>query len=240
MGAGVAAPVRIAIDAWPTPFRAAYLKITALQSLAIVVITALAVWIGDEATDSVIALVSVFAGSLVLGQWFVNALSHSYSEALIDALQGRDPETMPRVRLHWDWMRRDVGNRIAAVLALVCGQVLLAPLLLIDEKVNAAALAVWGAYCVVLFVAAPGAEESERSPALDRGLHALGQAPVVGVYARVELRLLRRFMRGLQPARARVDREPARFAGLALVRVVSSLPIVSLWTRPFIIVSALR
>jgi hypothetical protein len=199
----------------------------------------------------------LWASSLVLVQSVVLAFTRDHQDRVafhLSLLAGVQPEDVPgepRLRLDLKWLWRKLRRRIRGTLVLVAGVATLLPVLFLGlvvgqkDLVFTAVVSVVSSYWWVVFTAARSARawRGEEDPTPPRPL-------------RLALELTRRYrwLRYLgvpvlvrfavwasssmaAPAR-NIERDLPRFAGLALSRVLASIPVVRVVLRAPIIVAA--
>lgn len=249
IGVAVTAPARLFVRVWRSSTRNEYLRLAAAQSLCVCAIAGLSAWASDDAL-SARAAIGVFAGSLVLGQWIVNALSQSHQDALIARIVAEGggvppPAQPPKIGLHWRWMRRDLWNRCVALLLLLLGQVVLSPLLLVPRygvALNGALLTIWSLYWLAVFVTVPAsfidhAAARAEPLTIERGID-LATRRIFGLrwwLPRWSARFVLWLLKPLRPARAVLESRATTFGGLTVTRLVLGVPIVWIWARPLLI-----
>lgn len=188
-------------------------------------------------------------------QWVVVALSRDYHDlisreaSLLTRLEPEDEPLEPRVRLNVRWGVRRVKQYLQGLWLTALGtpvlwlgsRVLPDPL---DEWAFAVLSVAWSGWWVMVFTAGKSArawrEEATAEPWCLRGWWWLGeQAPVLkrfplGLYGAV----WEMSVRPVGSPAASAERQPWAFAGLAVVRVLSELPLLKCFIRPFIPVAA--
>ena len=157
------------------------------------------------------------------------------------------PKT-PKIAFDLRWLYRKMKRRVRGYVVFAAGIPALLPLRLVATAgpwLFTIGLTVWGWYWLGVFSAAKSAhawadEEQALSPAPIRTLNY--GAPRNFVFAPIRWygRLWARITRGVNPAATTFERTPAPFLGLALARVLLSLPGFYLLARPIVPVAAGR
>ncbi|HYI00128.1 hypothetical protein [Hyalangium sp.] len=203
--------------------------------------------------DKQLQLLLALFGLMQIVQWVVIALSRDYHDAisrdasLLTALEPEDEQLTPRVRVDLQWMRKKLSRRIRGFVVFLAGLPLLYALtaaLPIRNELLAVLIPAWSAYWVVVFTTAKSAHAWKNSDAGEpwflRGWNRL-TTQVPGF----RWRFLQRYglfwanrTRSVYPPAAATEKQPWVFAGLALTRVLSMLPLVKCFLRPVIPVAA--
>lgn len=198
-----------------------------------------------------------WVSSLVLAQWVVLALSRDYQDRLardLSLVAGLQPEDLPgvaRVRLDLGWLRRKMRRKLRGAMAVGVGVGMLSPLLLVGTVVGlrheatSVVVGVVSAYWWVVFSAARSARawRFEADPTPPRPLKALLQAGEAVPAARGVVRwlaapLARRFTGSLWAPAREVEQDFPAFAGLAVARLLATLPVVRIVLRAPLVVAA--
>jgi hypothetical protein len=191
--------------------------------------------------------------ALQVAQWVVIALSRDFHDAisrdasLLTALEPEDGPMSPRIRLDLKWIRNKFSRRLRALMVFAAGVPLLyaisAPLPFGNELASVL-ISAWSAYWLVVFTTAKSAHAWEngepRLPWFLRGWNWL-TTRVPGFRWRL-LQGYGRFWENrtrpvFSPA-AETEKQPWAFAGLALARMLSMIPLVKCFLRPLIPVAA--
>ncbi|MCY1034157.1 hypothetical protein OV207_22070 [Corallococcus sp. BB11-1] len=195
----------------------------------------------------------LFFTSLSAAQWVVVVLSRDYhtmisrEASLATGVPPEDPQLTPRVRLNVPWMKAKLQRRWRAYVLFVLGLPVVAavtapvpwkevPFTLLSSA--------WAFWWLSVFTSA----KSDRAwvspvsgpPWFLRGWDRVARvAPLLrwGPFGWYE-RLLTRKTQSVVAPIASVERQPWVFAGLALTRLVGTLPPFRCFTRPFIPVAA--
>lgn len=186
--------------------------------------------------------------SLHVAQWMVIALSRDFHTELsreASVLMGlplEDEPLVPRVRLNFRWMRNKLKRRWRAFLVFALG----APVLWLckwllpgGELIAPTLVALWGTWWFVVFTAGKSALAwNEQTPDKPWFLRAWGTLTGWFWPLRSYGALWTRTTEPVFSPIARVERAPWGFAGLALVRALSALPLVKCFLRPLIPVAS--
>ncbi|WPB81603.1 hypothetical protein KYC5002_21100 [Archangium violaceum] len=185
---------------------------------------------------------------LQFAQWIVIALSRDFhtvierEASLRTGLVPEDEPLTPRVRLNMPWVRTKMRRRWRGMVLFVLG----APVLWLctrwlpwRDEVLATLMSLWGAWWFVVFTAGKSAlawkEETAGEPWFLRGWNGLtSRIPGLRAYGSLWTNQTREVF---SPA-ASVERRPWSLMGLAVVRALSSLPLVRCFLRPLIPVAA--
>jgi hypothetical protein len=188
-----------------------------------------------------------------VAQWVVIALSRDFHDSvsrdasLLTGLEPEDPEVRPRIRLDTKWLRNKFSRRIRAFTVFAAGLPVLyaasAPLPF-GNKLASVLISGWSAYWLVVFTTAKTAHawrDGEAGPPwFLRGWTWL-TTRVPGF----RWGLLQRWgrfwenrTRSVFPPAAEMEKQPWAFAGLAVTRTVSMIPLVKCFLRPLIPVAA--
>ncbi|WP_052518081.1 hypothetical protein [Archangium violaceum] len=185
---------------------------------------------------------------LQLAQWIVIALSrdfHTVIEREVSLRTGLVPEDeplTPRVWLNLPWVRTKMRRRWRGLVLFVLG----APVFWLAtrwvpwrDEVLATLMSLWGAWWFVVFTAGKSSlawrEETAGEPWFLRVWNGLtSRVPVLSSYGSLWTNQTREVF---SPA-ASVERRPWGLMGLAVVRALSSLPLVRCFLRPLIPVAA--
>lgn len=260
---GAALPIAILRALLRDPVeRRRYLIQTSARAAAVIAVTALIGVAGFSATNAILpgegieiemsrgfALISAIYGTLCAVEWVVIALTHDYDDqtarraALLIGVPPEDPERAPRVRLDVPWIGKRIKRRIRGLRVLFAGVPvigLVTALPLIGPELYAALFALWSAYWFVVITASKSAaawREEGRAPApwFIRAWDYLTQN-VVGFrwgLPRAYGRFFRRQTEAMSSPCAAVEGAPAPHAGVALLRIIGSLPCAYIFLRPF-------
>jgi hypothetical protein len=173
----------------------------------------------------------------------------SFHASRLAAIRPEDPfPKEPRAAVDLPWLYRKVKRRARGYLVFGAGLPALLPLRLVPTAgplLFTVAVTAWGWYWVGVFTAAKSAhawadEERARSPAPIRALNDRVSRGVLLGPVRAYGRLWAWLTRGVNPAAATFERSPWAFLGLALARIVLSLPGLYLLARPVVPVAAGR
>ncbi|MDB5214583.1 MAG: uncharacterized protein JWO86_2510 [Myxococcaceae bacterium] len=157
------------------------------------------------------------------------------------------PKT-PGIAVDLRWLYRKMKRRFRGYVVFAAGLPALLPLRLIPTAgpyLFSIAATLWGWYWIGVFSAAKSAhawadEERALSPAPIRTLNERVSGHFVFGPLRWYGRTWARLTRGVNPAATTFERSPTAFLGLALARVVLSLPGLYLLARPIVPVAAGR
>jgi hypothetical protein len=195
------------------------------------------------------ALVSSIYATLCAVEWMVIALTHDYDDqtarraAILIGVPPEDPERAPRVRLDIPWITKRIKRRLRGLRVLFAGVPvigLVTALPLVGGHLYAALFALWSAYWFVVITASKSAaawREDGRAPApwFIRAWDDLTQN-VIGFrwgLPRAYGRFFRRQTEAMSSPCAAVEGAPGPHAGVALLRVIGSLPCAYIFLRPF-------
>ncbi|AKT40509.1 hypothetical protein [Chondromyces crocatus] len=201
-----------------------------------------------------ITLVSAFYATLSTVEWCVIALSRQYHDAigrdaaLLTGAEPEDPAFTPQVKVDLHWVMKRVRRYVRGWIAFTAGLPGLALLWLVPgagAELYAVASTLWGAYWLIVLVAAKSAhawkeEGSAPSPWFRRGWDELTTtAPGFRWWLpRSYGQLLRRATSQLDSPAAAFERAPWEMMGVAFARVLGGLPLFYLLVRPIIPVAA--
>ncbi len=157
------------------------------------------------------------------------------------------PKT-PALALDLRWLYRKMKRRFRGYVVFAAGLPALLPFRLVPAVgpyLFSIALTLWGWYWIGVFSAAKSAhawadEEQALSPAPIRSLNERVSRHFVFAPLRWYGRTWARLTRGVNPAATTFERSPTAFLGLALARIVLSLPGLYLLARPIVPVAAGR
>ncbi|ADO70867.1 hypothetical protein [Stigmatella aurantiaca] len=191
--------------------------------------------------------------AMQIAQWVVVALSRDFHDAiardasLLTHLEPEDGPLTPRIRLNVRWLLKEARHRWRSFVAILLGTPVLFLLTLplpMTRTLLAVLVPAWSAYWVVVFTASKSArawtDTSGRLPWFLRFWTVLTtQVPgfrwkLFQSYARF---WTARSRFAFSPA-AEVERQPWAFAGLAIVRGLSMLPLLKCFLRPLIPVAS--
>lgn len=156
------------------------------------------------------------------------------------------PKT-PKIAVDFRWLYRKLKRRIRGYVVFAAGIPAVLPLQLVPvvgHWLFVVAVTLWGWYWFGVFSAAKSAhawadEESAPAPGPIRTLRRYSSHRLLGPI-RWYGRIWTRMTQSVNPAAATFERTPAAFLGLALARVVLSLPGLYLLARPMVPVAAGR
>lgn len=187
----------------------------------------------------------VLFGTLTLAEGIVVALSREFHDqigrrvAILTGVAPEDPEATPRVRLNLRWLwtkmkRKMRGGRVFIAGLPVLGIVALVPF--VGAYAYGAVTFIWSFYWLAVFAGAKSARawNDEHTAPEPFFLRVAGKVPVVRWYAR----LWRRLTRAVFAPCRRVEEHPYELAGLAVARLIGTLPVLYLFFRPFLPVAA--
>ncbi len=191
--------------------------------------------------------------AMQIAQWVVIALSRDYHDAisrdvsLLTAIEPEDKPLTPRPRVDLKWVRTRVQRYIRGMLVVLAGLPVIyaftAPLPNTDTLLSVL-FPLWSGYWVVVFTTAKSArawtDSTAGEPWFLRGWNRL-TTRVPGF----RWRFLQRYglfwanrTRDLFPPAAEMEKQPWAYSGLALVRMISELPVLKSFLRPLIPVAA--
>lgn len=200
------------------------------------------------------ALVSLYA-TLCAVEWTVLALWRDHNEVLeveiarVTGVPATAPPEQPRVRIDLRWLKKRLERRVGGWLVFAFP----APFLLavvwlptLGEPLQKLLIILWGTYLGVVMCAGKThlafetAPPTEYRPMYLRAWERLvARVPLMGTWLpRAYGRLWTRVVRPLFHAEYAVEHSRGEYAGLFLLRLVASVPIVSVFTRPLIPVAA--
>lgn len=173
----------------------------------------------------------------------------SFHASRLVAIRPEDetPKT-PKVALDVPWLYRKTKRRLRGYVVFAAGLPALLPLRLVPAVgpwLFSLAATLWGWYWLGVFTAAKSAhawvdEEQAPSPAPIRALNERVSGGFVFAPLRWYGRAWAKITRSVNPAATTFERSPAAFLGLALARVILSLPGLYLLARPIVPVAAGR
>jgi hypothetical protein len=180
---------------------------------------------------------------IALSREFHDSISRDAS--LLTGLAPEDPEVRPRIHLDMKWVRKKFSRRVRAFTVFVVGlPVLYAISGPFGTHVASVLISGWSAYWLVVFTAAKTAHawrESETGPPwFLRGWNWL-TTRVPGFRWSLPQRWGRFWenrTRSVYPPAAEMEKLPWAFAGLAVPRALSMIPLVKCFLRPLIPVAA--
>jgi hypothetical protein len=157
------------------------------------------------------------------------------------------PKT-PKIAFDLAWLYRKLKRRMRGYVVFAAGLPALLPLQLVPVAgtwLFRIAATLWGWYWLGVFTAAKSAhawadEETAPSPAPIRMLNERVSSAFVFGPLRWYGRMWARITRSVNPAATTFERSPAAFLGLALARIILSLPGLYLLARPIVPVAAGR
>jgi hypothetical protein len=205
----------------------------------------------DRGWTWLLALLGLLSGV----QFVVVALSRRYDDwlsfhasRLASVLPEDETPKTPKVALDLRWLKKKIYRRLRGYVVFAAGF----PLLMLFRLVPSVgtwlfslAVMLWGWYWLGVFTAAKSAHawaDDGRAPPplLLRSLEAhMPERRLLGPF-RWYTRIWARLTRGVYPPASAFERAPAPFLGLALARVVLSLPGLYLLARPLVPVAAGR
>lgn len=209
---------------------------------------------------AVLALLAAIYASLSIAQIGVLALSRDFHDALSRDLSllvnvaPEDPPLRPKIRLDLPWVRRKANRRAQFFLGFLPGQALISVLgwvlpwhRTLGTVVTTALTTVWAAYWWMVMTAGQSARawsppETTPRPWYLRGWFALTERVFLFRWAlpRTWGRLWERMSRRFYGPSERVEEQPLEFAGLALSRSLTLVPVVKLLLRPLFPVCSAR
>jgi hypothetical protein len=173
----------------------------------------------------------------------------SFHASRLAAIRPEDetPKT-PKLAIDIGWLYRKLKRRVRGYILFAAGLPALLPLRLVPvvgDLLFTIAATLWGWYWLGVFSAAKSAhawadEEKARSPAPIRTLNERISPSAVFAPLRWYGRLWAKITHSVNPAATTFERSPAAFLGLALARVILSLPGLYLLARPIVPVAAGR
>ncbi len=209
---------------------------------------------------AVAALLAAIYASLGIAQVGVLAMSRDFHDALSRELSllvnvaPEDPPLRPKIRLDLPWVRRKANRRAQFFLGFLPGQALIYVLgwlvpwhRTLGTVVTSVLTAVWAAYWWMVMTAGQSARawsppETTPRPWYLRGWFALTERVFLFRWAlpRTWGRLWERMARRFYGPSERVEEQPLEFAGLALSRALTLVPVVKLLLRPLFSVCSAR
>jgi hypothetical protein len=231
--------------------RRLYLRVGVTQAL---VVLGLGLALLSESPDTRLFWLKLLA-ALQGAQWVVVALSRDYHDvigreaSLLTGLEPEDGPLEPRVRLDGRWVVRKLKQYLRGMWLTALGTPVLwlasralpDPL---DEWAFAGLSVAWSGWWLLVFTAGKSARAWRDEPApapwclrgwrwLEAQLAVLKKFPL-----RVYGALWEVSVRPVGSPATRAERQPWAFAGLAVVRVLSELPLLKCFVRPLIPVAA--
>ncbi|HEY1417135.1 MAG TPA: hypothetical protein VGF41_04495, partial [Myxococcaceae bacterium] len=203
---------------------------------------------------AVLALLAAIYASLGIEQTGVLALSRDFHDALSRELSllvhvaPEDPPMRPKIRLDLPWVRRKANRRAQFFLGFLPGTVLITIVGWVvppHQILTTVLTALWAAYWWTVMTAAQSArawsppESTPRPWYLRAWFRMTGRVFLFrpfGLWGRLWERLAKRFYGPSE----RVEEQGFEFAGLALSRALTLIPVVKLLLRPLFPVSAAR
>jgi hypothetical protein len=231
-----------------------------LEALAIelAILVPLGIAVGaksDDVSDALadgwtaVALATLAAIWFALGvvEWLLVVFAHehhdalSYDVAALTYVPGEALAAPPRVRLDMGWLWTKAKRKLRGLLLVASAVPLFAivlPIPGVGDPLFAALTGAWAAYWAAVFALANTHLAWEREhdapdPWFLRALHSLGRIPLLGFFARLYARLMARITSSVHAACAAFEEAPYESAGLALARLVVSVPGVWIAVRPF-------
>jgi hypothetical protein len=202
-------------------------------------------WSFDNPVQLALGFGYLAFGALTVVESLVIVLSREYHDqigrraALLVGVAPEDPEAKPRVRLNLRWLwtktkRRMRGGRVFLAGLPVIG--LVAPVPVVGSYVYATATFFWSVYWLAVFAGAKSAQawHDETTATEPFFLRAALRVPILKWYAR----LWRWLTRALFAPCKRVEETPYELAGVAVVRLIGTVPVLYLFMRPFLPVAA--
>ncbi len=195
---------------------------------------------------------SLFA-AMQIAQWVVIALSRDYHDAisrdvsLLTSIEPEDEPITPRPRIDMKWVRTRVRRYVRGMMVVLAGLPVIyaftAPLPHTDILLSVL-LPLWSGYWVVVFTTAKSArawtDSGAGEPWFLRGWTWLTTRVPGFRWA-----FLQRYglfwanrTREMFPPAAEMEKQPWAFSGLAVVRVLSEVPLLKCFLRPLIPVAA--
>ncbi len=205
---------------------------------------------------AVLALLAAIYASLGIAQTGVLALSRDFHDALSRELSllvnvaPEDPPMRPKIRLDLPWVRRKANRRAQFFLGFLPGAALISFIgwLVPPHRILTTVLTtLWAAYWWMVMTAGQSARawsppETTPRPWYLRAWFALTERVFLFRWAlpRWWGRIWERFARRFYGPSERVEEQPLEFAGLALSRALTLVPVVKLLLRPVFSVAAAR
>jgi hypothetical protein len=192
--------------------------------------------------------------ALQIAQWVVIALSRDYHDAisrdasLLTALEPEDEPLTPRLRVDLKWMGKKFSRRMRAFLIIMAGMpaffLLSAPFYFARDELLTVLVSLWSAYWVVVFTTSKTArawdDTSGRQPWFLRTWNWL-TTRVPGLrwgFLQAYGRFWAKRSSALFSPALELEKQPWAFAGLAVIRTLTMLPLVKCFLRPLIPVAA--
>jgi len=171
-----------------------------------------------------------------------------HASRLASIIPEDDAPKTPALAVDLRWLYRKMKRRFRGYVVFAAGLPALLPLRVVPTVgpyLFSIALTLWGWYWIGVFSAAKSAhawadEEQALSPAPIRSLNERVSRHFVFAPLRWYGRAWARLTRGVNPAATTFERSPTAFLGLALARIVLSLPGLYLLARPIVPVAAGR
>lgn len=188
-----------------------------------------------------------------VAQWLVIALSRDFHDSvsrdasLLTGLEPEDPPTRPRIRLDTKWLRNKFTRRIRAFMVFALGLPLLYAVswpMPFGNKVASVLISAWSAYWLVVFTTSKTAHawrDSEARPPWFLRAWTWLTTRVPGFrwgFLQGWGRFWANRTRTVFPPAAEMEKQPWAFAGLAVTRTLSMIPLVKCFLRPLIPVAA--
>lgn len=184
-------------------------------------------------------------GSLTFVEGVVIALSREFHDqigrraALLTQIPAEDEEAKPRVRLNTKWIRTKLKRKFRGFRVFVAGLPVFAVVAIlpsIGSYLYACVTFVWSSYWAVVFAGAKSARawDDEHTAPEPFFLRVASRLPVIRWFAPAWRKLTKDVF---APCR-RAEEHPPELAGLALARVIGTVPILYLFFRPFLPVAA--
>jgi hypothetical protein len=207
----------------------------------------------DLASTSEVQFWISLLAAMQVAQWVVIALSREYHDAigrdlsLLTAIEPEDGPLTPRPRVDMKWLRNRVRRYLRGLWVLLAGlpviYALTAPFSF-RQTLLSVLIPLWSAYWVVVFTAAKSAyawkDSAAGEPWFLRGWNWL-TTRVPGF----RWGFLQRYgqfwanrTREVFPPAAEMEKQPWAFSGLAVVRMLSELPLLKCFLRPLIPVAS--
>lgn len=199
----------------------------------------------DEDWRIAAGLAYVLFGTLTLVEGVVIALPREHHDqvgrdaALLAGTEPEDPEAAPRVRLDLRWLWNKVKRKVRGFRTFASGLPVMAVVLVVPvvgSYAYGAVTFVWSLYWLAVFAGAKSAKAWRETPPPREPLFivALRRIPVLRWYAG----LWSRQTKAVFAPCNRVEERPFELAGLAMARLLGTLPVLYLFFRPFFPVAA--
>jgi hypothetical protein len=196
----------------------------------------------------IVSILSAVYGTLRIVEWCVLALTRDYQDqlsrslSLLTGVPPDDPETRPRVRLNFRWLKKRVRRWFRGFILISLGAAtfsIVRVLPYVGKPLFTALVTAWTIYWLAVFALAK--TQLAWDPADDDTLPWFLRLDRPGLrwwLPRLWARLMTRFSRSVWPACASFQRAPYEAIGLALARVVLYVPVLYTILRPVYVVAA--